>query len=232
MSPPSATFTDTNGASLPSTEAPLEPGLSKQQAKVQMPKFPQPPKFKDKYQERNYLKGRLAAAFRIFAKYGFDEGVAGHITLRDPVDPTTFWVNPMGVAFSLIRKSDLIQVDHNGTVINGGEVRLLNAAAFMIHRAVHEARPDVLCAAHSHSIYGRSFCSLGRKLDIITQDACSFHNVCERNSGDRGGLLTVTSRITFYMKATTALCWQRKRAKTLQHVSATKKQLYSRIMAY
>jgi hypothetical protein len=55
-----------------------------------------PPKFADKYEEREYLKGRLAAAFRIFGKYGYDEGVAGHITLRDPVDPETFWVNPFG----------------------------------------------------------------------------------------------------------------------------------------
>ena len=44
--------------------------------------FPQPPKFDDKLQEREYLKGRLAAAFRIFGQRGFDEGVAGHITVR------------------------------------------------------------------------------------------------------------------------------------------------------
>lgn len=44
--------------------------------------FPKPPTFDDKYEERKYLKGRLAAAFRIFGKYGFDEGVAGHITVR------------------------------------------------------------------------------------------------------------------------------------------------------
>lgn len=112
-------------------------------------------------------------------RYGFDEGVAGHITLRDPVDPSTFWVNPFGVSFALIKKSDLIQVNHQGKVIDGGDVRLLNAAAFMIHGAVHEARPDVMCAAHSHSIYGRAFCALGRKLDIITQDACSFYDVGE-----------------------------------------------------
>ncbi|KAI9674222.1 MAG: hypothetical protein M1817_002040 [Caeruleum heppii] len=173
MPPPSAT-NGTNGQS--EGHAPLEPGLSKEQAEVQMPRFPGPPKFDDKYEERKYLKGRLAAAFRIFGKLGFDEGVAGHITVRDPVDPTTFWVNPFGVAFSLIKASDLIQVDHKGKVIDGGPVRLLNSAAFMIHGAVHEARPDVMCAAHSHSIYGRSFCSLGRKLDIITQDACSFHD--------------------------------------------------------
>ena len=95
---------------------------------------------------------------------------------QDPVDPTTFWVNPFGVAFSLIKSSDLILVNHLGEVIDGGDVRLLNTAAYMIHHAVHEARPDVICAAHSHSIYGRTFCSLGRKLDTITQDSCSFHN--------------------------------------------------------
>jgi hypothetical protein len=44
--------------------------------------FPQPPKFDNKLEERDYLKGRLAAAFRIFGAMGFDEGVAGHITLR------------------------------------------------------------------------------------------------------------------------------------------------------
>lgn len=46
----------------------------------------------------------------------------------------------------------------------------------MIHSAIHQARPDVLAACHSHSIYGRAFCTLGRKLDTITQDSCAFHN--------------------------------------------------------
>ena len=62
-------------------------------------KFPYPPTFPDKYKEHEYPKGRLALAFRLFAKYNFDEGVAGHITLRDPVEPTSFWVNPMGVSW-------------------------------------------------------------------------------------------------------------------------------------
>lgn len=85
-------------------------------------------------------------------------------------------MNPFGVAFSLIKASDLIQVNHSGDVIAGGSVRLLNTAAFMIHSAIHHARPDVIAAAHSHSIHGRSFCALGRKLDTITQDSCAFHN--------------------------------------------------------
>ncbi|KAJ9224185.1 hypothetical protein DTO169C6_3545 [Paecilomyces variotii] len=177
MAPPSATESYTTNGPVPVV---MKGGTSSQEeaagkAKVKMV-FPSPPVFEDKYEEREYLKGRLAAAFRIFGKYGFDEGVAGHITLRDPVDPTTFWVNPFGVAFSQIKRSDLIQVDHDGKIIDGGPCRLLNAAAYMIHSAIHAARPEVNCAAHSHSIYGRAFCSLGRPLDIITQDSCAFYN--------------------------------------------------------
>jgi len=169
-------ITANNGEPINAGEAPLEPGIKKSIAQGRMQEFPRPPTFDDKYKEREYLKGRLAAAFRIFGKYGFDEGVAGHITLRDPVEKDCFWVNPFGTAFSLINKSDLILVNHSGKVIDGGENRLLNTAAYMIHSAIHKARPDVLCAAHSHSIYGRTWCSLGRKIDTLTQDACAFHD--------------------------------------------------------
>ncbi|KAI1080822.1 class 2 aldolase adducin domain-containing protein [Whalleya microplaca] len=135
-----------------------------------------PPIFKDKYEERTYLKHRLAIAFRIFAQFGFAEGVAGHITMRDPVEPTSFWVNPFGMHFSLIRDEDLIRVDHDGNVVDGGKNRRLNYAAYAIHAEIHKARPDVLCAAHSHSVYGRAMCATGRTLDMLTQDACTFYN--------------------------------------------------------
>ncbi len=46
----------------------------------------------------------------------------------------------------------------------------------MIHHAVHTARPDVMCVAHSHSLYGKAFSMLGRNLDITTQDSCAFFN--------------------------------------------------------
>ncbi len=122
---------------------------------------------------RQHLKQRLAGAFRLFARYGFDEGVAGHITARDPEHPDRFWVNPFGRYFGNLRASDLILVDHQGRVLEGdGHV---NAVAFAIHVAIHQARPDVIAAAHSHSTYGKAWSSLGRLLDPITQDACSFY---------------------------------------------------------
>jgi hypothetical protein len=91
-----------------------------------------PPKFSDPYEERAYLKHRLAIAFRVFAQFGLGEGVAGHITLRDPVDPESFWVNPFGTHFSLMRDEDLIRVDHNGKVVESGKNKRLNYGTLLL----------------------------------------------------------------------------------------------------
>ena len=136
-------------------------------------RIPVPPTFDSVEEERQHRKQRLAAAFRLFGKFGFEEGVAGHITARDPEFPDRFWVNPFAVSFSLIRVSDLICVDSTGEVVVGE--RAVNRAAFAIHSQVHEARPDVMAAAHSHSVHGRAWSSLGRLLDPVTQDVCAFY---------------------------------------------------------
>ncbi|CAN5591033.1 class II aldolase/adducin family protein [soil metagenome] len=130
------------------------------------------PEFADAAEERQHLKERLAAAFRLFGRFGFSEGVAGHITARDPERPDCFWVNPFGMSFNLIRASDLILVDHEGQVIEG--TWPVNIAAFAIHSQVHAARPDICAAAHAHSVHGKAFSSLGKLLDPLTQDACAF----------------------------------------------------------
>lgn len=143
------------------------------------------------------------------------------------MEPDTFWVNPFGVAFSLIKRSDLIRVNHEGKVIDGGEVRLLNTAAYMIHHAIHSARPDVHAACHSHSIYGRSFCSLGKKLDITTQDSCAFYedhvvydsfngivyaeeegrNIAKRLGGNKAALLQNHGLLTVAETLEAAVFW-------------------------
>ncbi len=125
-------------------------------------------------QERLHRKQRLAAAFRIFARHGFDDGVAGHITARDPEHVDHFWVNPFAVPFRRVHVSDLLLINERGQVVEGE--RRVNTAAFAIHSQVHAARPDVVSAAHSHSLHGLAWSSLGRKLDPITQDACDFYD--------------------------------------------------------
>ena len=135
--------------------------------------LPGPPKFSSIAEHRRYIKQRLAGAFRLFSKFGFDEGVAGHITARDPEFSDRFWVNPFGVYFGQIKASDMLLVNHKGEVVEGD--RPVNAAAFAIHSQVHAARPDCMAAAHAHSMYGKTWSMLGRLLDPLTQDACAFY---------------------------------------------------------
>ncbi len=73
----------------------------------------------------------LAAAFRFFSRFGFDEGVAGQITARDPERLDHFWVNPFGMHFSQIRASDLIRVNYRGEIVEGNYP--VNGAAFAVH---------------------------------------------------------------------------------------------------
>ena len=131
------------------------------------------PMFSSPDEARTHMKQRMAAAFRLFDKFGFNEGVAGHLTGRDPEHPELFWVNPFGMSFGLIRASDLILVNHEGEVVEGDWP--VNTAAFAIHSQIHAARPDVNSAAHTHSPYGRAFSTLGKTLSPLTQDSCAFY---------------------------------------------------------
>ena len=125
-------------------------------------------------EERARRKAKLAAAFRMFSKAGLDEGVAGHITVRDPEHTDSYWVNPFGMHFSMVKSSDLVRVDHAGDVVEG--TRAVNGAAVAIHCAVHAARPDVVAAAHAHGPYGKTLSSLDMTIEPLTQDSCAFYD--------------------------------------------------------
>ena len=153
-----------------------------------------PPEFNSIDEERRHGLERLASAFRMFAHFGFDEGLAGHITLRDPEHKDHFWVNPFGVHFGQMKVSDLLLVSHDGDIVIGD--RPVNNAAFAIHSRHHMNHPDLNAAAHSHSMYGKTFSTMGRLLEPITQDSCAFYDnhvlfddftgvVLETSEGDR-----------------------------------------------
>ncbi|KAI4862000.1 class II aldolase/adducin N-terminal [Hypoxylon rubiginosum] len=135
-----------------------------------------PPKFSSKEEERQYQKQHLAAVFRVFAKQGFDEGVSGHVSLRDPVNPEHFWINPLSTHFAQIRVSDLVLVNQRGEVLPGGAQSTINAPAFAIHSEIHKARPDLNAACHAHSVHGKAFSCFGRPIEMLFQDAVRFYN--------------------------------------------------------
>ncbi|ETS74674.1 hypothetical protein PFICI_13158 [Pestalotiopsis fici W106-1] len=135
-----------------------------------------PPKFANVNDELEYKKQHLAAAFRVFAKQGFDEGVAGHISLRDPRNSEHFWINPLSKHFSQIKVSDLVLVNEKGEVQPGGAQYPINGPAFAIHSEIHKARPDLNAACHAHSVYGKAFSCFGRVIEPLYQDAIRFYN--------------------------------------------------------
>ncbi|KAF7561390.1 hypothetical protein G7046_g2754 [Stylonectria norvegica] len=147
-------------------------------------KFAQIPTFDNLLHKRQWQLEHMAGAFRVFARKGYSEGTSGHISVRDPIDTDTFWINPLGYHFSMLKASDMVHVDEHGNVI-GGNRAAVNVAGFMIHSAIHKARPDVHAACHTHSVYGKAWSTFGKPLDILNQDACSFWNmhVVYRNFG-------------------------------------------------
>ena len=122
--------------------------------------------------EARKLKVKLAAGYRLLAKYGLDQGIAGHVSARVPGAPDYFWVNPFGLQFSQVTADKLALVSHHGELIGGWP--LVNYAAFCIHGAIHQARPEVDCAVHTHSPAGSAFSALNTLLEPLDQVSCSF----------------------------------------------------------
>ncbi|KAJ5723264.1 class II aldolase/adducin N-terminal [Penicillium malachiteum] len=116
----------------------------------------------------------MAGAFRVFARKGFTEGTSGHISVRDTIDPSTFWINPMGKHFGMLKASDMVHINEDGQVIGGNKVAI-NAAGFVIHSAIHRARPDINAACHMHSPAGKAWATFCKPIDIINQDSCNFY---------------------------------------------------------
>ncbi|NUY30881.1 hypothetical protein F0160_10240 [Paraburkholderia sp. JPY303] len=111
-------------------------------------------------EERLHRQQRLAGAFRLFAQDGLAQGLAGHITARDPEWTDHFWVNPLGRHFGRMRVSDLLLVNRHGEIVVGdGPV---NQAAFAIHAAIHEARPDLTPRPIPHDMADLTHQQVGR----------------------------------------------------------------------
>ncbi|NBE53456.1 class II aldolase/adducin family protein [Streptomyces boluensis] len=135
--------------------------------------FALPPVHESVEDERRHRKERLAGALRLFGRFGYEDGVSGHITARDPEFTDCFWVNPFGMPFKHVTVSDLILVDSDGQVLDGR--CHVNQAAITVHAQVHAARPDVVAVAHCHSLRGRALSALGELLEPITQESCAFY---------------------------------------------------------
>lgn len=81
------------------------------------------PQFDSYAAKRQWTLEHLAGAFRVFGREGYAEGIAGHISVRDPEFSDRFWINPLAVHFKMMKVSDLICLDMEGNVVGGNTVR-------------------------------------------------------------------------------------------------------------
>jgi ribulose-5-phosphate 4-epimerase/fuculose-1-phosphate aldolase/catechol 2,3-dioxygenase-like lactoylglutathione lyase family enzyme len=129
----------------------------------------------------------LAACFRLVALYGMSDMMANHISARVPGEQDALLINAYGMLYEEITASSLIKIDHKGKILSSPDFGSLdygvNKAGYVIHSAVHAARPDVECVIHTHSWASMAVSTLHCGLLPITQTAMRFlkigyHDYC------------------------------------------------------
>jgi len=130
------------------------------------------PEIADAADLRAHRLRRLALAYRVFGALRWGSLGDGHISARDPEREDHFWLARYGVPFGSVTVDDLVLVAPDGSVVEGEG--WINPAAYNIHHPLHEARPDVVSAAHTHTPYGTPFCARVERLRPVSQESCAF----------------------------------------------------------
>jgi ribulose-5-phosphate 4-epimerase/fuculose-1-phosphate aldolase len=116
----------------------------------------------------------LAACYRLVAHHGWTDLVFTHISARVPGPTEHFLLNPFGHLFDEVTASSLVKVDLDGKIVDETPYDI-HPAGFVIHSAVHAARPDVTCVIHTHTQAGMAISALECGLLPLTQHAQLFH---------------------------------------------------------
>ncbi|PFG08784.1 class II aldolase/adducin family protein [Marinobacter sp. LV10MA510-1] len=124
--------------------------------------------------EERDLRQNLAAAYRLIALDGMDDGIDTHISAR--LSGERFLLNAYGLRFAEVRADNLVTVDADGKVLDDPTGLGINPAGFTIHSALHAARPDVNCVMHCHTVAGVAISCLEEGLLPLNQWALQFHD--------------------------------------------------------
>ena len=122
------------------------------------------------------LRVDLAACYRLMARYGMTDLIYNHITARLPGPEHHILINAYGMLYEEVTASSLIKVDLAGNILDASDHGYsVNAAGYIIHSAVHEARPDAQCVIHTHTRAGVSVSALEEGLLPLSQTSMRFH---------------------------------------------------------
>jgi ribulose-5-phosphate 4-epimerase/fuculose-1-phosphate aldolase len=119
----------------------------------------------------------LAACYRLVSHFGMTDTIYNHISLRVPGSHDRFFINPFGLMYDEISATNLVTVDVDGAIVDDPTGLGINPAGFVIHGAIHRARPDVACVLHTHTIAGVGVSSQERGLLPINQHAALLHGL-------------------------------------------------------
>jgi ribulose-5-phosphate 4-epimerase/fuculose-1-phosphate aldolase len=112
---------------------------------------------------------KLACAFRVLARSGFSENIAGHITVGQP--DGSMWVNPWGLWWEEVKTSDLCRVDADGRVLEG---KWDVTPAIHIHTELHRRRPDARVVVHNHPYHVTVLAGAGILPELVHQTGSMF----------------------------------------------------------
>jgi ribulose-5-phosphate 4-epimerase/fuculose-1-phosphate aldolase len=117
----------------------------------------------------------LAACYRLAAHYGLNELTYNHISARIPGPNDEILINSFGLMFEEVTASNLVKIDLAGNVLSDSVGMGINGPGYIIHGAIHEGRPDVVCVFHCHTPAGMAVAAQQCGLLPLTQDAMLFH---------------------------------------------------------
>jgi ribulose-5-phosphate 4-epimerase/fuculose-1-phosphate aldolase len=116
----------------------------------------------------------LAACYRLASRFGWNDLIYTHISARVPGPEHLFLLNPFGLLFDEVTASNLVKIDLDGNVVSQTPHEILRAG-FVIHSAIHAARPEVQCVIHAHTRSGMAVSAMKDGLLPLTQSAMMFH---------------------------------------------------------
>lgn len=117
----------------------------------------------------------LAACYRLVAHFGWNSLIYNHISARVPGNDEHYLLNPLGLLYEEITASNLVKVDLRGNIV-GNSCYSVHPAGFTLHRAIHEARPDVQCVLHTHTVANMAASALKCGILPLTQNAMLFYD--------------------------------------------------------
>ncbi|WP_296269002.1 class II aldolase/adducin family protein [Pseudomonas sp. UBA6562] len=136
-----------------------------------------PPSLRERVSAEEWeVRVKLAAAYRLAALFRWTDHIYTHFSARVPGPDEHFLINAFGLMFDEITASNLVKVDVDGTVIDDPLGLGINQAGYVIHSAIHRARPDLQAVLHTHTRDGAAVSAQREGLLPISQHALAYYS--------------------------------------------------------